>query len=95
MEDYSVKSAWDSSWKTNCRTRIRGTHGLVAIITRNSPQADGQLWEIKCAIDERKPVLLMYGSANDRGVQLPYPLNALTIRDWHWPTLERFIGALR
>jgi hypothetical protein len=95
ITDYSVKSAWDNSWKTNCRSRLRGCAALVGIITRNTPSAEGQIWEIKCAIEEGIPVLLMYGSANDRGVRLPSPLSSVTIRDWDWPTLERFVGGLR
>jgi hypothetical protein len=95
MTDYSVKSAWDTSWKINCRVRIRSCRGLIAIITRNSPYADGQLWEISCARQESVPVLLMYGSANDKGVRLPAPLSGLSVYDWTWPTIDRFIAQVR
>ncbi|MFR7764720.1 MAG: hypothetical protein ACLU05_04810 [Anaerococcus obesiensis] len=41
----SVKQPWTSSWKTNCRTKIRSCDGMIAIITSNTKNADGQLWE--------------------------------------------------
>ena len=45
--DYSVKEPWDSSWKTNCRARIKGCRAVIGIITPNTQKADGQLWELK------------------------------------------------
>ena len=50
--DMSVKKPWDSAWKTNCRTKIKGCHGMIAIITKNTKSASGELWEINCAKDE-------------------------------------------
>lgn len=32
--DMSVKQPWDSMWKTNCRTRIKGCDGMISIITK-------------------------------------------------------------
>lgn len=89
--DYSVKSAWDSSWKTNCRARIKGCRGLIGIITRNSPKADGQLWEIACAYQEGVPVLLIWGSANDKAMILPSAINNRVIYDWTWSNIENFV----
>ena len=59
--DYSVKEPWDSSWKTNCRARIKSCAGMIGIITHNTPKADGQLWELKCAIEEGVPLMLIHG----------------------------------
>ena len=47
--DMSVKEPWDSEWKTKCITKIKGCDGVIAIVTRNTKNASGQLWEIKCA----------------------------------------------
>ena len=76
--DMSVKEPWDNAWKTNCRTRIKGCDGLIAIITKNTPKADGQLWEIRCAYEEEIPVMLMYGS-DDRPASLPLILQGKKI----------------
>src|ERR1700691_4449954 len=50
--DMSVKEPWDSQWKTNCRSTIKGCDGVVAFISRNTPKAEGACWEIKCAKEE-------------------------------------------
>ena len=54
--DMSVKEPWDTEWKTRCRSRIKGCDGLVVFISRNTPNASGACWEIKCAKDENVPI---------------------------------------
>jgi hypothetical protein len=49
LVDMSVKEPWSDSWKTRCRTKIKGCDGVVVLITKNLKQADGARWEIKCA----------------------------------------------
>lgn len=90
--DMSVKEPWDYAWKTNCRTRIKGCDGLVAIITKNTPKADGQLWEIQCAYEEGIPVMLMYGT-DDRPA-LPKLLQGRRINIWSWDNIKTFIKNL-
>ena len=46
--DMGPKEPWDTQWKTNCRTRVKGCDGLVALISKNTASADGELWEIQC-----------------------------------------------
>ena len=50
--DMSVKTPWDHAWKTNCRSKIKGCDGVIAIITSNTKNASGEIWEINCAKDE-------------------------------------------
>ena len=38
--DMSVKTPWDHAWKTNCRTKIKGCDGVIAIITSNTKNAN-------------------------------------------------------
>jgi hypothetical protein len=90
--DMSVKQPWDQQWKTNCRTRIRGCDGLVGLISKNTPKAEGQLWEIQCGYDEKKPVMLMY--VNDDRPALPALLKDKRINIWSWPNLKAFIERL-
>ena len=45
-----------AGWKERVTTRIfRRSDGVIAVISSNTPKADGELWEIKCAVEERKP----------------------------------------
>src|SRR6266481_785630 len=67
--DMSAKEPWDEKWKTNCCARIKGCDGLIALISKNTPDAAGQLWEIQCGYDEGVPVMLMW--VNDDRPKLP------------------------
>lgn len=90
--DMSVKEPWDAQWKTKCRTRVKGCDGLVALISKNTKKAEGQLWEIQCAYDENVPVMLMW--IDDERPALPPLLQNKRINIWSWPNLEVFIGNL-
>jgi len=50
--DMSVKEPYDSGWKEKVRTRIRRSHGVIVLVSKNSLTSDGQAWEIQCAKDE-------------------------------------------
>lgn len=91
--DMSAKEAWDEKWKTNCRTKIRGCDGVIGIITHKTRNADGQLWELKCAYEEGIPVFLMYGNG-DRPAYLPEPINGRRIQLWTWDNIAAFLKTL-
>jgi len=63
--DMSVKDPWDFSWKTNCRTKIKGCDGVIAFISRNTPKAEGACWEIKCAREEGIPIIGVWVHKDD------------------------------
>ena len=90
--DMSAKTPWDEKWKTNCRSRIRGCDGVIGLISTNTPKATGQLWEIECAYDEGKPVMLMW--INDARPSLPSPLRDKRINVWNWENIKSFISRL-
>ena len=87
--DMSVKQPWDSAWKTNCRTKIRGCDGMIAMISRNTLTADGAIWEINCAKEEGLPVLGIH-IFKDSKVQMP----GVRIVDWNWINIANFINSL-
>jgi hypothetical protein len=91
--DLSVKEPWDSSWKTNCRTKIKGCDAVIGIITNNTSKASGQLWELQCAYEERIPVLLIFGNA-ERPSSLPAPVTGRRILTWTWPNIATFLDGL-
>jgi hypothetical protein len=91
--DMSVKEPWDNSWKTRCRTKIKGCDGVIGIITRNTLKASGQLWELQCAYNEGIPVFMMYGT-DDRPMNLPDPVKSRRIFTWSWPNIAAFLGNL-
>ena len=60
LVDMSVKNAWNDSWKTRCRTKIKGCDGVIVLVTKHLRRADGAIWEIKCAKEEKIPILGVY-----------------------------------
>jgi hypothetical protein len=91
--DMSVKEAWEDSWKTKCRIKIKGCDGIIGIITKNTLKADGQLWELKCASEEGVPIFLMYGN-DDRPVNFSESVKGCRIFNWSWPNISTFINNL-
>ena len=94
--DYSVKSPWSSQWKTNCRARIKGCAGMIGTVTKNTPKADGQLWELKCAIDEDVPLLLIHGYSHPskRLATLPAPIKGKRVCNWTEEKIVMFLDNL-
>ncbi|HEL2072407.1 TPA: hypothetical protein TY888_001750 [Streptococcus suis] len=92
--DMSVKQPWDSQWKTKCRTRIRGCDGMISIITRNTKNADGQIWEMNCAKDEGIPLLAIYGNNSHIGATIPNECGYLPVVDWNWEKISAWIKQL-
>lgn len=92
--DMSVKEPWDDSWKSRCRTRIKGCDGVISIITSNTKKASGQLWEMKCAKEERVPILGIYGYSNKVGASVPSEIGYVKIVDWTWNNISNWMSSL-
>ena len=87
--DMSVKNPYDSDWKERVRTRIRRSDGVIAIVTKNSLSSSGQKWEIKCAKEEKKRLLGIWGYSNDRT-----NLEGVNTKVWTWDNIKAFINSL-
>ena len=92
--DMSVKQPWDHAWKTNCRTKIKGCQGVIAIISSNTGRADGELWEIKCAKEEGIPCLGVWGYSSDHFKTLPQEIMPLRVVSWNWATISQWIDSI-
>lgn len=90
--DISVKEPWDSAWKMNCRTRIRGCDGFIVMVSRNTLTSAGARWEIQCALEEGVPVLGVFAYTNDRTV--PPELRGQRVIEWSWAGIATFINHL-
>lgn len=64
--DMSVKEAYDKDWKDRVRTRIKRSHGVIVLVSKNSLTSSGQKWEIECAKEEKKPVRGIWAYSDDR-----------------------------
>ncbi|MFT9113836.1 MAG: TIR domain-containing protein [Acetobacter malorum] len=87
--DMSVKEPYDKDWKDRVRTRIKRSHGVIALISKNSPNSSGQKWEIECAREEKKPILGIYAYSNDRT-----NVSGVATYIWSDKNIANFIDAL-
>jgi hypothetical protein len=90
--DYSVKEPWSSAWKTQCRQRIKGCDGVIALISKNTRSADGARWEIKCAVDEGVSILGVHISASDD--YIPPELTGKKVIRWTWQGIANWVSNL-
>jgi len=87
--DMSVKEPYDKDWKDRVRTRIKRSHGVIALISKNSLNSSGQKWEIDCAREEKKPILGIYAYSDDRT-----NVSGVATYIWSDKNIANFIDAL-
>lgn len=91
--DMSVKEPWKEDWKNSCRTKLRGCDGVIAIISKNSPNANGQKWEMSCAVTERIPMVGLRAQAGDL-TSPPSEFGNNRVISWTWKDIAEFINSL-
>lgn len=87
--DLSVKERYESGWKDKVRTRIKGCHGVIALVSKNSADSEGQKWEIACAKEEKKPIIGIRAYSDDKS-----SIAGITVKDWTQDNLTNFIDSL-
>ena len=91
--DMSVKEPWDSKWKTNCRTKIKGCDGVVALLSKKTYNAEGAQWEMKCANEEGIPMIGVHIHKDDKGA-IPAELQGKKVIVWTWDGIASFLDSL-
>jgi hypothetical protein len=92
--DMSVKEPWDEKWKTNCRTKIKGCDGFIALLTTHTWRADGARWEMKCAKDEGIPMIGIHVYKDDKGA-IPPELVGKKVIEWTWAGVSTFVKSVQ
>ena len=90
--DMSVKEPYSSEWKEKVCTRVRRSDGVIALISSNTPSATGELWEIKCAFEEGKPLLGIW--IEDGYRTKPTEMGSAPCKTWGWDNVADFIDSL-
>jgi CTP synthase (UTP-ammonia lyase) len=93
LVDMSVKEPWSSEWKIKCRTKIKGCDGVIVLISKHLKNADGAIWEIKCAKEEKIPILGVY-MTDCNILDTPNEMNGITKVNWTWVNIANFINKL-
>lgn len=87
--DMSVKQAYDSDWKTKVRTRVKRSHGVIVLVSKNSLTSSGQRWEIACAKEEGKPIRGIWAYTDDRT-----SLDGVATYTWSDQNISSFIDSV-
>ncbi|WP_433679693.1 TIR domain-containing protein [Nocardia sp. CA-119907] len=87
--DLSVKEAYVSDWKDKVRTRIKRSHGVIVLVSKNSLDSTGQEWEIQCAREEGKKIRGIWAYSDDR-TNLP----GVPTYTWSDKNISDFIDSL-
>lgn len=87
--DMSVKEPYESQWKERVRTRIRRSHGVIALVSKNSLASSGQKWEIQCATDEGTPITGIWAYKDDRT-----RIAGISTIPWSDTNISNFIDSL-
>lgn len=90
--DMSVKEPYSSEWKERVRTRILRSDGVIALISSSTPKATGELWEISCAVSEKKPLLGIWIEDDYR--TKPSEMGSAPCKGWTWAAVAGFIDDL-
>jgi hypothetical protein len=85
----SVKNASDKEWKERVRTRIRGSDGVIALVSKNSLTSSGQKWETSCAKEEGKKIRGICAYVNDET-----EIDGVYTVAWTWDNVTNFIDSL-
>ncbi len=91
--DMSVKEPWKEEWKKNCRSKIKGCDGVIAIISKNSPNASGEKWEMTCANEEGIPMIGLRAKSDDY-TSPPEEFGSHKVIAWTWAGIAEFINSL-
>jgi hypothetical protein len=87
--DMSVKEAYASDWKEKVRARIKRSHGVIALVSKNSLMSSGQKWEIQCAREEGIKVRGVWIYNDDKT-----NIEGLNTVVWTWENIRDFIDSL-
>ncbi len=87
--DMSVKEPYDQDWKNRVRTRIKRSHGVIVLVSKNSLTSSGQKWEIQCAKEEGKAIRGFWAYSIDRTNITDVPTYA-----WSDANISGFIDSL-
>lgn len=87
--DMSVKEPYDRDWKDRVRTRIKRSHGVIVLVSKNSHTSSGQKWEIQCAKEEGKPIRGIWAYSTDRA-----SITGVSTYAWSDANISGFIDSL-
>lgn len=89
--DYSVKDAFESAWKTECKKRIAMTRGTIVLIGATTWRSDAVLWEIAETLRQNHYIFGIQINS-DATHPIPSGLPANNVIRWEFTQLERWLN---
>ena len=80
-------------WRANCRSEIRNCDGVIAFISKHTPEAGDACWAIRCAREEGVP-MRGYWVHHDETWGKPIELGDTPVLYWNWENISSFIHSV-
>lgn len=88
--DYSIKEAFDSKWKTECRKRIAITSGTIVLVGRTTWRSEAVQWEIAETI-RQSHYLFGIQIHREETHRIPPGLPATNVIRWDFQQIARWV----
>lgn len=89
--DYSVKTPFDSSWKTNCRGRIAQTRGTIVLVGPTTWTSEAVAWEIAETLRQNH-YLFGIQINHDSTHRLPSGLPSSNVIRWDFEQIAKWLA---
>ena len=89
--DYSVKNAFERSWKTECKRRISMTNGTIVLIGKTTHKSEAVLWEIA---ESNRQGHYIFGIqiSTDNTYLIPTGLPHAQVIRWKFDTIVKWLN---
>ncbi len=98
IADWSRHEPFTERWKTQMRQRIKQCHVVIQLVSKNTPRAEGAIWEVNCAKEEGIPAFGVWVTQDAQNV-VPSCFSASNIIKWTWDgvakTIDKALAARR
>ena len=95
IADWSVRERFESNWKEQVRSRIRGTDLTIVICGEHTDQAKGVAAELTITQEEGKRYFLLRGRRQKTCHKPAMARSSDEIHKWSWDNLKRLIAGQR
>lgn len=89
--DYSVKQAFESAWKTECKKRIAMTRGTIVLVGPTTWKSDAVLWEIGETLQQDHYIFGIQISS-EQTYRIPPGLPGANVIRWDFDQIERWLN---
>ena len=91
FRDYSIKEAFEATWKTNAERLIRACSITLCLIGKTTHRSQAVDWEVRKSVDLGKHVMAV--AIDPTGPIVPPALADLKVKPLPWD-IERIVGEL-